>query len=102
MDVGDGHPPRVSPRWVVERVMGFYHVVGLSCEGYEDKTMVLFEEIEATQDLTVAENTITIPFTPGTKGQQELKRLDWSFNDDKQGEQSHRDLDRGRGLSRVL
>jgi hypothetical protein len=48
VDVGDGHPPRVSPRWVVERVKGFYHVVGLSCEGYEVKMMALFVEIEAT------------------------------------------------------
>jgi hypothetical protein len=31
VDVGNGHTPRVSPRWVVERVEGCYHVVGLSC-----------------------------------------------------------------------
>jgi hypothetical protein len=28
VDVGDGHHPRVSPRWVVEIVRGFYHLGG--------------------------------------------------------------------------
>jgi hypothetical protein len=77
VDVGDGHHPRVSPRWVVERVKGFYQVVGLSCEGYEDKMLALFEEIEATRDQSMAEYTTSIPSTPGAKGQWELNRLAW-------------------------
>jgi hypothetical protein len=67
VDVGDGHPPRVSPRWVVERVNCFYHIVGLSCEGYDDKMMALFEEIVATRDQTMAEDTTSISSTQGQK-----------------------------------
>jgi hypothetical protein len=36
---------RVSPRWVVERVKNFYQIIGLSCEGFEDKLLAIFEEI---------------------------------------------------------
>jgi len=71
VDVGDGHHPSVSPRWVVERVKGFYQVVGLSCEGYEDKLLALFEDIEAARDQSMAEYTNIIPST-GAKGQREL------------------------------
>jgi hypothetical protein len=56
MDGGDGHHTRVSPRWVVERVESFYQVVRLSCEGYEDKLLALFEEIEAARDLSMLES----------------------------------------------
>jgi hypothetical protein len=88
--LGYGHPPRVSPRWVVERVKGFYHVVGLSCEGYEDKMLELFEEIEAARDQTIAENTTYVPSTPRAKGQRELNRLAWSLKYEKKGVQSLR------------
>ncbi len=37
----------VSTEWVVERVKGFCHVVGLSCAGFEDKLMALFNNVEA-------------------------------------------------------
>jgi hypothetical protein len=90
VDVGDGHHPRVSPRWVVERVKGFYQVVGLSCEGYEDKLLALFEEIEVALDQSMAEYTNTISSTPGAKVQRELNRLAWSLNYEKKGEQSIR------------
>jgi len=73
------HHPRTSPRWLVERVKGFYQVVGLSCEGYKDKMLALFEEIEATRDQSMAEYTTSIPSTPGAKGQRELNRLAWSL-----------------------
>jgi hypothetical protein len=79
------HHPRVSPRWLVERVKGFYQVVGLSCEGYEDKMLALFEEIEATRDQSMAEYTTSIPPTPGAKGQRELNRLAWSLKYEKKG-----------------
>jgi hypothetical protein len=36
-------------------VKGFYKVVGLSCDRFEDKLMTLFEEIEATRDQTIAD-----------------------------------------------
>lgn len=38
----------MAPDWVVERVMEFCHVVGLSCDGLEDKLLALFTDIEAT------------------------------------------------------
>jgi hypothetical protein len=48
----------VSPRWVVEWVKGFYKVVGLSCDRFEDKLVTLFEEIEATRDQTIEETYV--------------------------------------------
>jgi hypothetical protein len=80
----------VSPRWVVEWVKGFYKVVGLSCDRFEDKLVTLFEEIEATRDQTIVETMSTVPSTLGMKGQRERKRLDWSINYDKKGEHSIR------------
>jgi hypothetical protein len=44
--------------WWIE-LKSFYQVVGLSCEGYEDKLLALFEEIEVARDLS------------GAKGQRE-------------------------------
>jgi hypothetical protein len=54
VSVGKEPISSVSPRLVVERVKGFYKVVGLSCDRFEDKLMTLFEEIEATRDQTIA------------------------------------------------
>jgi hypothetical protein len=34
----------VSPRWVMERVKGYYKLVGVSCDQFEDKLLDLFEE----------------------------------------------------------
>jgi hypothetical protein len=38
----------VALDWVVERVMEFCHVVGLSCAGLEEKLLALFTDIKAT------------------------------------------------------
>lgn len=38
----------MSLDWVVERVKHFCHVVGLSCEGSENKLMPMFIVIEAS------------------------------------------------------
>lgn len=38
----------VALDWVVERVMEFCHVVGLSCAGLEEKLLALFTNIKAT------------------------------------------------------
>jgi hypothetical protein len=57
-----GTPNKVSPSWVVERVEDFYHVVGLSCDGFEGKMLALFAEIEATRDQTLAGHVSQVPF----------------------------------------
>jgi hypothetical protein len=64
------HPSSVSPRWWVERVKGFYKVVGLSCDRFEDKLMALFEEIEASRDQTLAKTMSTVPSTSRIKVQR--------------------------------
>lgn len=43
-----GMPYSVSLDWVVTRVKNFYHVVGMSCEGFEDQLLALFPTIEAS------------------------------------------------------
>lgn len=40
----------VSSDWVVERVKIFCHMVGLSCEGFEEQMMALFSAIEASRN----------------------------------------------------
>jgi hypothetical protein len=40
----------VSPSWVMERVKGYYKLVGVSCDQFEDKLLALFEQIEAKRD----------------------------------------------------
>jgi hypothetical protein len=60
-------PPQVSPSWVVEKVKDFYHIVGLSCDGFEEKLLALFAEIEATRDRSVAGHGPPIPVCQGLK-----------------------------------
>lgn len=48
-----GVPYSVSLDWVVERVKNLCHVVGLSCEGFEDQLLALFIAIEASRHQTV-------------------------------------------------
>jgi hypothetical protein len=73
VSVGKEPSSSVSPRWVVERVRGFYKVVGLSCDRFEDKLMALFEEIEATRDQSIAKTMSMVTSTSGLKGQRERK-----------------------------
>jgi hypothetical protein len=100
VSVGKEPSSNVSPRWVVERVKGFYKVVGLSCDRFEDKLMSLFEEIEATRDQTIAETMTMATATSGMKGQRErkLSHLDCSINYDK-GDHSNRRRGKGRNYS---
>lgn len=35
-----------SSDWVVQKVKSFYHIVGLSCEGFEDELTALFTAID--------------------------------------------------------
>jgi len=87
---------------MVERVKSFYQVLGLSYEGYEDKLLALYEEIEATRDLSMVKSKNTYPSPPGAKGQGELNRLAWSINYEKKGVQSVKGRHRRRGSSRFL
>jgi hypothetical protein len=99
VSVGTESSSSVSPIWVVERVKGFYKVIGLSCDPFEDKLMSLFEEIEATRDQTIAETMAMATAVSRMKGQREIKRLDCSINYDKKGDQSKRRRAKGRGYS---
>jgi len=70
--VGKESSSSVSPRWVVERVKGYYKLIGLSCDRYEDKLLALFEEIEATRDHTIAETMAMASAVSRVKGQREI------------------------------
>jgi hypothetical protein len=88
----------VSPRWVMERVKGYYKLIGVSCDQFEDKLLALFELIEARRVQSLA----MVPSVSGVKGQREIKRLDCSINYDKKGVQSYRRGGKGRGLFCVI
>jgi hypothetical protein len=87
----------VSPRWVMERVKGYYKLIGVSCDQFEDKLLALFELIETKRVQSLA----MVPSVSGVKGQREIKRLDCSINYDKKGVQSYRRRGKGRGLFSV-
>jgi len=91
----------VSPRWVLERVKGYYKLVGVSCDQVEDKLLALFEEIEAIRTQSLADSWAMVTTVSGVKGQREIKRLDCSINYDKKGEQSNRRRGKGRGVTCV-
>jgi hypothetical protein len=63
-----GEKHRVSPRWVVEKVMSCYQSIGLSCEGFEDRMLAIFEEIEAAGDRSLASPKTLYPSNQGAKG----------------------------------
>jgi len=94
-----GEKHRVSPRWVVEKVMSCYQSIGLSCEGFEDRMLAMFEEIEAAGERSLASPKTLYPSNQGAKGKRELNRLAWSINYEKKGVLSARGRTKGRGLS---
>lgn len=51
MDEEKDVPIMVSPNLVVESVNDFYHVVGLLCDGFEGKMLVLIAEIRIVQGM---------------------------------------------------
>jgi hypothetical protein len=51
----------VSPSWVMERVKGYYKLVGVSCDQFEDKLLALFEQIEAKQVQSLADSLALVP-----------------------------------------
>jgi hypothetical protein len=91
----------VSPRWVMERVQGYYKLVGVSCDQFEDKLLALFEQIEAKRDQSLVDSLALVTSVSGVKGQREIKRLDCSINYEKKGEQSYRRRGKGKGVSCV-
>jgi hypothetical protein len=91
----------VSPRWVMERVKGYYKLVGVSCDQYEDKLLALFEEIEARRVQSLADSLAMVTTVSGVKGHRKIKRLDCSINYDKKGEQSNRRRGKSRSVSCV-
>lgn len=101
MGAEQGAPNLVSSNWVVQRVKNLCHLVGLSCDGFEDQMLALFSAIEASRNHTFAGYVSGVCFKAGTKGNQELKRLDSSVNYDNRG-QSNRGKGKGRGSNYSL
>lgn len=62
-------PPKVSPSWVVENVKDFYHIVGLSCDGFEAK---LLKRLNCSMNY---EKKGRQPCKGGTKGRASLGDL---------------------------
>jgi len=91
----------VSPSWVMERVKGYYKLVGVSCDQFEDKLLALFEQIEAKQVQSLADSLALVTTVSGVKGQREIKRLNCSINYDKKGGLSYRRRGKGSGVSCV-
>jgi hypothetical protein len=91
----------VSPRWVLERVKGYYKLVGVSCDQYEDTLLALYEQIEARRAHSLADSLAMVTTVAGVKGQREIRRLDCYINYYKKGEQSNRRRGKGRGLTCV-
>jgi len=98
VEMDKGSCSNVSPRWVMERVKGYYKLVGVSCDQYEDKLLALFEQIEAKRVQSLADSLALATTVSRVKGQREIKRLDCSINYDKKGEQSYRRRGKGRGV----
>lgn len=84
-----------STDWVMERIRGFCKVVGISCPGFEEKLMDLFNVMEAQQysDRVRHNNNLC---AMGNRGQREVKRLECSVNYDGKGGQSSRLTRSGR------
>jgi len=76
-------------------VKNLCHVVGLSCDGFEDQMLALFSAIEASRNQAFAGYVSKVYFKPGTKGNRELQWLDCSINYDKKGGQSNRGKESG-------
>jgi hypothetical protein len=86
----------MSTEWVIVRVRGFCKVVGMSCPGFEDKLMDLFNDIEAHRYSDRVRHDNNLRATFGNCGQREVKRLECSVNYDGKGGQSYRLTRKGR------
>lgn len=79
-----GMPYSVSSNWAAERVKKFYHVVGLSCKGFEDQLLALFPAIEASTYRNSSTSSPDLSFK-SNRGNRELKTLVCSVNYDNKG-----------------
>jgi hypothetical protein len=84
LDMGaeQGVPNLVSSNWVAQRVKNLCHLVGLSCDGFRIKCWRYFLRLKL-EEVRLASYVSEVCFKAGTKGNQELKRLDSSINYDK-------------------
>jgi hypothetical protein len=79
----------VSSNWVVEMVIFFGHVVGMSCEVFEDQSMALCTAIEANWHQNGVGSVPDLSGKTRNKRNRELKRLTCSMNYDVRGVHSH-------------
>lgn len=85
----------MTSEWVLQKVMGVCHQVGLSCEGFEGELMALFTTIEACRhQRELASNSKSV-----NRGKRELKRLVSSIYYDSRGGSSSRGRANGRAVS---
>jgi hypothetical protein len=84
-----------STDWVIERIRGFCKVVGISCPGFEEKLLDLFNVIE-TQRFSDRMRQFNSPSPMRNRGQREVKRLECSVNYEGKGGQSSRLTRKGR------
>ncbi|KAH7863089.1 hypothetical protein Vadar_013200 [Vaccinium darrowii] len=87
-----GMPQEEVSKWVLKRVSGFGKFLGVSFDGYEDRTMKLFADIEEKWRKGTASD-IKRGGNKTNKGERELKRLQCSIN----YEGSKRGGERGNG-----
>jgi hypothetical protein len=73
------------------------HVVGLSCEGFEDQMMAMFTMIQASQHQNSLASTPDLCSKSANRGNRELKRLVCPVNYDIKGGHSNRVKGEGRG-----
>lgn len=83
--------------WVFDRVKNFCHVVGLSCEGFEDQMLALFTTIKANRYQASLGSDPKCCYKLVNRGNRELKMLICSVNFDMKGGHSNRGKGKGRG-----
>jgi hypothetical protein len=69
--------------WVVQIAMGFYRLVGLSCEGFEGQLLAILIAIEAEE--VCRQHGIASTPKKWIKGSRELRGLKCSINYDSKG-----------------
>ncbi|KAB1211177.1 HEAT repeat-containing protein 5B [Morella rubra] len=91
---GEGSDPFEPSRWVIKMVSSFRNMVGVSCEGYENEMMNLFEALERDR-IQVNRKT---PSRSGGKMLRELKGLESTINYNGSVSTSRRGRRGGRAL----
>jgi hypothetical protein len=87
---------------VVQEVMSFCHVVGMSYEGFEDELLALLTAIEASRNqYSLASSTSSLSKSMN-KMHRELKMLACSINYDLKGGKPNRGKGKGRGRTNSL